>query len=171
MIQGLRNQLDALKVSGGEALTPLNESTKAVTLNIEGGADALKAMGEAMDTAGPKLITAFTGITAKLEDMIARLSTVGALTAQLAGGVGVATVADMPDLSGVPKLTTPGEFLGPADNTDISGDIQPATNVNVNAGIIVGNPDDLANMMLDSLEGGGDVASRYRSVTDQFSDS
>lgn len=87
----------------------------------------------------------------------------------------LARLSDDPSLA-FPGYTPPTSGLTATPNATTmdqaaaatSGTAQQSTTVIVNAGTVVGNPDELAVMVADAVEGGGSVWQRWRTLTPQL---
>lgn len=137
----------------------LTHANDTFNMSLTGSDDAIKQLGQTEMTVTQMMLDGFSKLIGKIDEMIAKLSMAGVLSAQVAAA----------SIGGVAAFTTPGEFIGTAPmatNQDLG--ITSGTSVTINAGNIIGNPDDLAYMVIDAIEAGGDVASDYRNVHDQI---
>ncbi len=127
---------------------------------------ALQAMGAAMKTAVEGMVAGFNAATATVGQFSAALALASATI--VPGGVtmGGGTIG-----GGEPALTA-GDVIGSApDASMFSSDTQSGNTAIVQAGTVIGNPDELAGYVLDTLESGGDAATRYRAINSQLTES
>ncbi len=133
---------------------------------------ATSAIESALASAKPE-VDQFTGtVNTATDGLVAGFGQLTLAVQQLTVAASIAASALMPGGGGAPKFTTPGEVLGAAPDAAVfASDTQGGTSVTVQAGTIIGNPDELADMVLNSLEGGGDAATRYRAINGQLTES
>jgi TP901 family phage tail tape measure protein len=165
----IEQKLAATTTTATTGFDMANDATQTFTMSLTGSDEAIKELGATQVTVTEMMLTGFDRLLDKLNELIARLGVAGGAMQALSG------------LPGLPTAGTPGEHVGDASGFeaslpgwsapelpevigDPSGAPRNATTIQINAGTIIGNPDELAAMVLESIEGGGDNYSHARTL-------
>lgn len=158
--------VSAVQTKLAEARTSVADVTSAnetFNMSLTGSDEAIAKLGETQLTVTEMMLQGFDSLLVKLDEMIARIGMASgawtALDAQAAAGM-----ADPMLLAAPPGMPTFDPATGEAYADGVAG----GPSVTIQAGTIVGNPDELAMMVAESIEGGGDPYNYFRQLTTQM---
>lgn len=137
-----------------DAISATDAAADGFNLTLQGSDEALARLGETQERITATMLVGFDNLIAKLSEFMATLTMAYAMP-----------MPGAPAYAGMPSGAAPDYQPIAREDMAVGGGVV------INAGTIIGNPDELAMMVTNAWEGGGDAYNAFRIMTNQANES